>query len=148
MNELIGTECGICIEEIKRANVFPCKHGFCSDCVKTHLKSSNKCPMCRQNIMEPEEAIQQCIMRTNSLLTLLELNLRKLMSCETPSPFNGSLETKKLLQDVNKMANELGLGNEGFIWEWPIEIPSQSPIHENVNITNWINRLLDNSFDS
>jgi SNF2 family DNA or RNA helicase len=44
-------ECSICMER-KCSIIIPCGHLFCSQCIRKHLKISNKCPECREMFTE------------------------------------------------------------------------------------------------
>lgn len=54
--EKIEDTCAICLEKFKRTDIvkeFKCeKHVFHKDCLKKWLKKSNKCPLCKFDIME------------------------------------------------------------------------------------------------
>lgn len=45
-------ECPICLDNIKYASVGSCMHHFCYYCLFKHCKFSNKCPMCKTEILE------------------------------------------------------------------------------------------------
>lgn len=45
-------ECPICLEKIKYATVGSCLHHFCYFCLFKHCKFSNKCPICKTDILE------------------------------------------------------------------------------------------------
>lgn len=40
-------ECPICIHTLEKPIVLCCGHTFCRECLITHKKFSNKCPVCR-----------------------------------------------------------------------------------------------------
>lgn len=43
--------CSICIEVTEGEQITTeCGHVFCKECIETHLKTSNQCPICRQII--------------------------------------------------------------------------------------------------
>ena len=50
------TECAICIEEFKRNDIikefYKCRHIFHKDCLKSWLKRSNVCPLCKHDLTE------------------------------------------------------------------------------------------------
>ena len=50
------TECAICLEEFKRNDIikefYKCKHIFHKDCLKSWLKRSNCCPLCKHDLTE------------------------------------------------------------------------------------------------
>jgi uncharacterized protein YegL len=47
----IETNCSICLEESLEAMTLPCKHvSMCNKCAQTSLETSDKCPVCRQEI--------------------------------------------------------------------------------------------------
>ncbi len=47
----IETKCSICLEGSLEAMTLPCKHvSMCHKCAKTSLETSDKCPVCRQDI--------------------------------------------------------------------------------------------------
>ena len=45
-------ECPICLDTIKYSSVGSCMHHFCYDCLYEWCKRSNKCPICKQLILE------------------------------------------------------------------------------------------------
>ncbi len=137
-------ECGICLEETTNIDSFPCKHSFCQPCVKNHLQMSIKCPMCRQFIEDPEKAVEQCIMRTKALLTLLEHNFRKIASCElTFTPFNERTKEINDLWKVNSdMATSLGL-TKPYMYRNPFQIDDIVYGSTQLTFSNWITNLLD-----
>ena len=45
-------ECSICLETIKYASVGSCMHHFCYCCLYKWCKHSNKCPLCKELILE------------------------------------------------------------------------------------------------
>jgi hypothetical protein len=137
-------ECGICLEETTNIESFPCKHSFCQPCVKNHLLMSIKCPMCRQFIEDPEKAVEQCIMRTKALLTLLEHNFRKIASCELSlTPFNERTKDINDLWKVNAdMAASLGL-NKIIYRNNTLQIDDFVYGSSQLTFGNWITNLLD-----
>ena len=44
-----ATDCGICMEELKKTNKFitRCGHQFCGCCMITHMRTQDFCPTCR-----------------------------------------------------------------------------------------------------
>ena len=47
----LNNDCPICFDKFKKGIFFSCRHSFCLECTKTHLKTQDpKCPMCRANI--------------------------------------------------------------------------------------------------
>ena len=50
------TECAICLEEFKRNDIikefYKCKHIFHKECLKSWLKRSNECPLCKHDLTE------------------------------------------------------------------------------------------------
>ena len=50
------TECAICLEEFKRNDIikefYRCKHIFHKECLKSWLKRSNVCPLCKHDLTE------------------------------------------------------------------------------------------------
>jgi hypothetical protein len=53
-NDLVDTECPICIELIKKHNLLKtrCGHYFHKKCIYKHILNINSCPMCRELIMD------------------------------------------------------------------------------------------------
>ena len=51
MNE---EQCPICLTTFENKNIFitKCGHTFCGDCIMTNIQINNKCPLCRQDIVE------------------------------------------------------------------------------------------------
>lgn len=43
-----GTECPICLDTVTNVRTLKCKHGFCTECLETALKHSNRCPVCKE----------------------------------------------------------------------------------------------------
>jgi hypothetical protein len=121
-------ECGICLEDgIIEFEKFNCKHQFCKTCAKLHKQSSIKCPLCRQLIIDRKEAIEECILRTRSLLTMLEKNFQKIASCDADF-VDFPDDIRRLWSSNNKMAVNVGLVE--MSWE------------NNVNFSNWITNLI------
>ena len=47
----LNGDCPICLEKYKKGIFLSCRHTFCLECTKKHLKTDNpKCPMCRADI--------------------------------------------------------------------------------------------------
>lgn len=148
-------ECGICLEEVKTEETFPCNHAFCIECVRTHLKTSIKCPLCRQYVQKREEALQECVLRTKTLLTMLECNFRKMASCDLDHvPFNDrseeTMQIKNIWQSVRNMAASLGLSDyvpNNEVWDWPSPIIQDDVGANSIQFSNWITNLLNSQVD-
>ena len=56
------TECAICLEEFKRNDIikefYKCRHIFHKDCLKSWLKRSNACPLCKHDLTEDINKMQ------------------------------------------------------------------------------------------
>jgi len=56
------TECVICLEEFKRNDIikefYKCRHIFHKDCLKSWLKRSNACPLCKHDLTEDINKMQ------------------------------------------------------------------------------------------
>jgi len=50
-NHQYEKDCSICLEEIKDIKILECGHYFCNECITESLKTNNKCPVCRLNIV-------------------------------------------------------------------------------------------------
>tara|TARA_R110002096_G_scaffold107999_1_gene236491 strand:- start:674 stop:1021 length:348 start_codon:yes stop_codon:yes gene_type:complete len=44
--------CCICLEDSKENEIFICGHSTCTRCYEQLIKNTNKCPLCRQKIIE------------------------------------------------------------------------------------------------
>lgn len=49
---MINFECSICLENIKYPSVGSCMHHYCYYCLYKWCKHSNKCPLCKELILE------------------------------------------------------------------------------------------------
>ena len=55
----INEPCVICGELMKgNHTVLKCKHAFCSDCMISHFRLKNNCPLCRKNICEKPKKVE------------------------------------------------------------------------------------------
>lgn len=75
--------CPICFEEIETDCLMlfdNCTHKLCKDCYEEHLKSSNKCPVCRTSINDDSVVISDCLKLLETRIPLLGATIRKLKS--------------------------------------------------------------------
>ena len=70
-------KCPVCLEIFHRCATFnPCQHNLCGSCLLTHLKSSKKCPVCRECI--------KSITKSSVICNLVELTLNNSPNLQRP----------------------------------------------------------------
>ena len=60
--EAVETQCGICLEEYKKADELlqlPCVHFFHTSCIMSWLDVTNSCPLCRHQLQTDDPAYEQ-----------------------------------------------------------------------------------------
>ena len=102
--------CSICIEEIPWRDVVKfkrCQHGICAQCYDEFSLTSNKCPVCRQLIQDPDELFQECLQKLVISLTRTNAALRR-MRTAGQIRIDPSTETSSLLKTVQEKFHHLG----------------------------------------
>ncbi|KAI9350822.1 hypothetical protein BDR26DRAFT_1003637 [Obelidium mucronatum] len=77
--------CDVCAELLRGSAVLPCRHSFCSECIRRHFQSSSDCPSCRVAVKNGMVDVRFCM-----VLDALAENLR----CSKEALY-ASLETKE-----------------------------------------------------
>ncbi|ORY47210.1 hypothetical protein BCR33DRAFT_714977 [Rhizoclosmatium globosum] len=63
--------CDVCAELLRGSAVLPCRHVFCSECIRRHLQDNRDCPSCRVSIKNGMVDVRFCL-----VLDALADNLR------------------------------------------------------------------------
>jgi SNF2 family DNA or RNA helicase len=54
LQTLEETTCCLCLEIVSRPTITNCQHIFCHDCIKRSMEFKNKCPVCRNTLIEDQ----------------------------------------------------------------------------------------------
>ncbi|KAJ3118526.1 E3 ubiquitin-protein ligase rad18 [Phlyctochytrium bullatum] len=61
LQEIEGNlRCPICADFINTASVLPCRHSFCSLCIRRHFSANEDCPTCRMVVRHKDKDIRFC----------------------------------------------------------------------------------------
>ena len=93
----LNNECCICLDEINSNNVAitKCNHIFCKSCVVKNLKTSNKCPLCRQKIMKNSLTFVSKFKYRNNKIEFIKNKLKTCNKIGICSSFKSTLENIK-----------------------------------------------------
>ena len=94
MDSEVGEEmkCSICLDYIYQcATIIPCLHNFCSACLCDWIKDSDKCPQCRDTIIE--------IRRNTTFNSLIEKFLEKFPEKKRPEEEIENMNKRNCLKD-------------------------------------------------
>ncbi|KAJ3109447.1 Peptidyl-prolyl isomerase cwc27 [Phlyctochytrium planicorne] len=59
--------CPICSEFFDTPSFLPCRHAFCSVCIRRHMSKGNNCPVCSAELKNKEKGYRFCLIFTQSV---------------------------------------------------------------------------------
>ncbi len=93
----LNNDCCICLESITNNNIAitDCNHMFCKSCIVKNLKTSNKCPLCREKIKKNSLTFVSKFQYKNNKIEFIKNKLKIYNNIGICSTFKSTLENLK-----------------------------------------------------
>lgn len=104
-------QCPICRELLARApTITECGHTYCNECISRHIRTENRCPLCRQEIQQGKLRLNKVI--DDLIETWTSSDLRgKLLKLAREEKDSGSVESKASYEKSNSNGNATSSGS-------------------------------------